>query len=443
MVAMFAENQPVLPYCAVSALSLSFAIFGEKQNLRAITDTLRTAALSPEPYGVQAEYNAEIDSTVVKKVYNRVDGFYSILMHPDIAESSYRIAAPILLIGSLVLAVFAAIAGGNTDNLPHILSALFAGAAPLSLLIAFSVPFQTVAKNIRKSGAAIAGWGAVDEICYTDGACVTDEDIFPPGTLSFAGEGIVYGGVPPEKAMRYTASLIIASGSGLAGIFSELLSTKRYGAIRVDNFTCHENGIGALIRGEQVTTGSAAFMNLLGVRIPDESNMKNAVYTAINGNLAAMFPIGYNPIKSVQNALISVLKWRIKLYFAMRDFNITPLMLETKFKIPLDYIEYTQARESYSISDMNSGRDGRMAIVLSREGFGSFSEALAGCRLLRIAAIAATIMSLTSAALGVLIVFYMCWVGAFMAARPGNLILFMLSMLASVLIVGSYVRIRK
>jgi len=42
-----------------------------------------------------------------------------------------------------------------------------------------------------------------------------------------------------------------------------------------------------------------------------------------------------------------------------------------------------------------------------------------------------------------LIMFYMCWAGSFQSARPGNLILFMLSMLAIVLIVCGYAKVKK
>jgi len=432
----------MLPFCAVSALSLTFAAHGEKFNLRAMVETLKTAVGSSEPYGVQAEYNAEIDKSVLKKSYNRTDGFYSNLMQPDITEITYRYAAPALLIGTLVLTILIVIVRGGVENSLHILSALLAAAAPFSALLAFSVPFATVAKATKKTGAALAGWGGADDICFTDGVCVTDDDLFPPGMLRLSGVK-VYDGASPENAMRYTASLIISSGSGLTSLFSEVLKQQGLSPFRVDNFECHESGVGARIRGESVSTGSAAYMNLLGVRVPDDSSMKNAVYTAVNSRLVAMFAIDYKPLPSVQSALISMLKWRIDLYFAMRDFNVTPAMVGQKFKVPFDSFVFIPAKDSYSISDLHSGKSGRMAAVLVREGLNPFAEAITGGRLLKSAAFFATILSIVSAALGVLIMFYMCWTGSFLSASPGNLVVFMLCMLATVLIVCGYVRLKK
>jgi len=439
---MISGSTDMLPYCAISAFSLSAAAVGERYSLRAITETVKTAIASNEPFGVLAEYNREIDKSVLKKAYNRTEGFYNNLMHPDIVESAYRYAAPVLLVASLVLSVFAALVKGQGEHFLHIISALFAASAPFSALLAFAVPFSAVARTIRRSGAAIAGWGGADDICFTDGACVTDDDLFPPGTLKLNGLKL-YEGVSPEKAIRYTASLVMKSGSGLSQVFSELLKTQGMRPIKVEDFACYEGGVSALIRGERVAIGSVGFMNLLGFRIPDDMNMKNAVYTAINDKLVAVFAVDYSPANSVQGALISILKWRIKIFFAVRDFNVTPSMLEQKFRVSLEDVAYVQAKDSYSISDSYSEKEGRIAAILTREGFGPFAEAVTGGRLLKSAALVATVASIVSAALGVIIMFYMCWSGAFLSAKPGNLMLFMLAMLAAVLLICGYVRCRK
>ena len=171
--------------------------------------------------------------------------------------------------------------------------------------------------------------------------------------------------------------------------------------------------------------------------------MKNAVYTAINDKLMAVFAVEYSPANSVQGALISILKWRIKIFFAVRDFNVTPSMLEQKFRVSLEDVAYVQAKDSYSISDSHTEKEGRIAAILSREGFGPFAEAVTGGRLLKSAALVATVASIISAAIGVIIMFYMCWSGAFLSAKPGNLMIFMISMLAAVLLICGYVRCRK
>ena len=439
---MISDSAALLPFSAVSALSLVFATYGEKVNLRALTDTLKTAAQSSEPYGVLAEHNSDLDKSVLKKAYNRTDGFYNNLMQPDITEMIYRFVAPVLLVIAPLLTILIVLIQGGAENSLHIMSALLAAAAPFSVLLSFSIPFITVAKSVRRSGAALAGWGGADDICYTDGVCVTDDDLFPRGTLRLSGVK-VYDGAPADMAISYTASLIISSGSGLTSLFTEVLKQQSMNTDKVDDFEYHESGIAAYIKGQKVATGSAAYMNLLGVRVPDDTSMKNAVYTVINNKLVAMFAIDYKPLPSVQNALIAMLKWRIDLFFAMRDFNVTPSMVGQKFKVPFDSFVFIPAKDSYSISDPFSDKQGRIASVLVREGLGPFAEAITGGRLLKSASLFATILSVASAVLGMLIMFMLSLSSSFQAGSPGNLIIFMLCMLVTVLVVCGYVRLKK
>lgn len=432
----------MLPFCAVSALSLVCASFGERSSMRAMTDTLKVAISSAEPYGVQAQYNENIDNTVLKKSYGRTDGFYTNLMQQDISENLYRYASPILLIATLLITVISVLFNRTVENSLHTLSALLAAAAPFSALLTFSLPFSIVTKNLCKEGVAIAGWGGADDIAHTDGVCVTDDDMFPQGTLALTAVK-VFDGAAPNNVICYTASLIIASGSGLTSLFADVLTEKGITPLRVADFECHESGVSAVIQGHHVATGSAAYMNLIGVRVPDDSNMRNAIFTAVNNRLVAMFTVDYKPLPAVQKALISLLKWRIDLFFAMRDFNITPSMVGLKFKVPFESFVFMPVKESYSISDPYSGERGRMAAILVRESLGPYAHAITGARLLRSASVFASMISIVSAAIGVILMFLMLWGGSFLSATPGNLIIYMLCMLAAVLLVCGYVKIRK
>jgi cation transport ATPase len=271
---------------------------------------------------------------------------------------------------------------------------------------------------------------------------ITDDDLFPAGTVTLGGIKI-FEEVSPEKALRYTASLIIASNSGLSKLFSEQIGRNGLNLIRVEDFTIYEGGIGGKIRGEHAIVGSAAFMNLMGIRIPASLNMKNAIFTAVNKKLIAVFAVNYVPVKSVQNALMSILRYRVKLFFAMRDFNITPVMLEQKYKIPVDDVEYIPIRDSYDISDATKHEAKRVSAVLTRDGLGPYAEAITGGRRLRTTSLVATIFSLFSAVFGMLLMFVICWTGAYASASASNLMLYMLSMLLVVLIIAGFAKFRQ
>lgn len=425
-----------LPYCAVSAVSLTCALWGEKLHLRGLTETLKTALAAKEPVGVAAEYQEEIDRVILTKASGAIDGFYTNLVYEDVSERAYRLASPILIVAVFVLSVFTAITTGRYDAIPHMLAGAAAAAAAFSALLSFALPFSMIARSARKSGAAIAGWGGVDDMVSANGVSITDDDLFPTGTLSISGIKI-FEEVLPEKALRYTASIIIASGSGLARVFSDLLKKQGMVLVKVDDFACYEGGVGGLIRGERVMTGSAAFMNLMGIRIPADMNMKNAVFTAVNDKLIAMVAINYVPVNSVQNALVSIIREKVKIFFSVRDFNITPLMLEQKFKVSLENVEYITAQNAYDIA---REKPSRAAAVLSREGLGPMGEALLGSRLLRRVATVMTVLSIASAAVGLLVMALVFATQAFESARAANLLIYMLCMLLVKLLISGFAR---
>lgn len=431
-----------MPYCVISAFSLTFTLWAEKVYYRALTETMKTAQATTMPSGVIAEMCGALDSTIIKKVTGRTEGFYNNLVQADISEITYKYATPVLIVISAVLAFYASVGHGRAHYFWHYFAAIMSAAAPFTAVFAYSVPFSAVTRRARQSGAAIAGWGGADDLYHTDGVSITDEDIFPPGTVSIAGIKI-FEEVQPEKALRYTGSLIIASNSGLAKLFSEQLGKQALNLIRVEEFACYEGGIGGIIKGERVITGSAAFMNLMGIRIPTSLNMKNAIFTAVNKRLIAVFAINYVPIKSVQNALISVLRYRVKLFFAVRDFNITPVMLEQKFKVPVKDVENIPIQNTYELSDNAKQEAKRVSAILIREGMGPYVESITGGRRLRTTALVATVFSILSACAGMLIMFIISWAGSFSAARAGNLLLYMLSMLVVTLIICGFARYRQ
>jgi hypothetical protein len=440
-VTLLRENaQTELPYSAVGAFSVAFTLLGEKLYRRSYAETIKAAASIQEPYIGLTEYRGDLNRVVFRRARGTAEGFYNALMSRDVCESAYRYAAPMLVAFSFVVTFLSAFAHGRSDYLIHALSAPLAAAAAFSGHLAFSAPFSVISKRARRAGAAMTGWMCAADIADIDGLCVTDDDLFPEGTVSISGVKI-YEGVPPEKAIRYTAGLISASGSGLTRVFNEMLRREGMTALRVDNFACYDGGISALVHGERVSTGSAAYMKLMGIRIPAEMNLNSAVFTAVEDKLVAMFAMDYVPVNSVQNALLSIPRWGIRLLFAVQDFNITTKMAEQKFNVAFEDVENLPIRNTYDI--VRGAGGGRIAAVFTRDGLDVVGELVSGARVLKTTAFFATLISVASAALGVLITVSLCWLGAYHAARAGNLLLFMLSTFAVTLLVSGFAKFKK
>ena len=116
-------------------------------------------------------------------------------------------------------------------------------------------------------------------------------------------------------------------------------------------------------------------------------------------------------------------------------------MLEQS-KVPIKDVESIPIQNTYELSDNAKQEAKRVSAILIREGMGPYVESITSGRRLRTTALAATVFSILSACVGMLIMFTICWAGSFSAARAGNLLLYMLSMLIVTLIICGFAKYR-
>ena len=415
-----------IPMCIVPAFSLCYAMRGKRLYRTAMANSLSAASSKAVKYGIIRDSGTIEDRSVLKKVTGKTGGFYRQITQADICERIYGVAAPLLMIAALIFAAVTAIGGRGFSGFLYALSALLAVSASFTAFTAFPLPFETVARKTKNTGGVVAGWGGASEIHDADGAIITDDDVFPIGTVSLQSYRVMEG-VAENKAIAYASSLVVASGSGLSKVFSEFMRGMGLALTRVEDFACYEGGIGAVVRGEQVLVGTAGFMNLMSVRIPGGVNIKNTLFAAIGGELAALFAVNYTPANSVQNALIALIRTRSPMIFAVKDFNVTPAMLRQKFKVSVSDIEYIPSKDCYRLSDDSDADHYDAAAVIFREGLGPFADLIRRGRQLHTLTLLASVVSVTGAYIGMLIVFALCWLGAYISASAINVLFYMMA----------------
>ncbi len=430
-----AENG--LPYCAITAFAVFSAMRGRFYHHAAMRNSLKGAVAGENPYGVICEFSGGEDKAVLRKVSGMEAGFFRNLTAADISEQLYSLLTPFFVIGALVLALLAAIVSGDIREYARCASAMLAAAGSFSAMYAYNLPFRKVSRGARSAGGIVAGWGGAAEIFDADCAILTDTDLFPKGTVSLNGYK-VFEHADHSEGVAHTASLMIASGSELAPIFKELLKSEGLPVEPVEDFQCYEGGgIGATVRGDRVFAGTAAFMHLQGIRIPESVNITNAVYTVINGRLAAVFAMNYEPVTSVQGALLTILRMKLGMFFAVRDFNLTPTMIQQRYKVNVEGGRYLPVEDCYRITGAAPAEHCRTDALLTREGLGPFSEAIMRGRHLKVVAELSAVLAALGSIIGFVIVFILLAGGAFESAAAGNILIFMLAIHALVLGVAS------
>ena len=426
MTTQFLLPRPQLPYCALNILALYLAMCGEHHRRRGLRLSCRAAAATADPYLVTLDEGKWNGRDTYTKHSGTPNGFGSQIQADDGAQRMFRLVCPSVLIACVLLSLLASLGAARPQQLLWSLSATLTASCSLAAPLIFSRPFHKLARRLVQSGAALAGWPGAAHSRRGDGILLTDQDLFPPGTISLNGIKI-FGEWANERVIAYTATLIRASGSGLDKLFHDLLRTQ--GAIyrEAERLCCYEGGgLSATIRGSQVLVGSAAFMNLMEVSLPQGLNVKNAVFCAIDGELAGIFALNYSLPDVVFPSVSALLQEKISPVLATRDFNIIPAMLRQRFKLAADRMDFPPVERRRELSDPEQPHNSTITAVLSREGIFPFSEAVVGTRRLRLAVRFNAILSCIGSVLGALLAAYLTGAGAFASISPVNLLIYLI-----------------
>lgn len=436
VIAVRGTSETELPFCGVSAVAVACCLWSALLTCRGYKMTFRALSVAQEPFAVSADGDVARDGITLLKSKRDTAGFIHRSEESGPAEAIYSVIAPYLIGIALVLGLLATILSGSWANIAHIFAAVTAPCAPFAALVAFALPYRTVARRLCRGGSALAGWSGTSDIGRSKHLIVTDKDIFPPQNVSISAIRTL-DGVFPDKVVSCASSVIIASGSCLAPVFSELLRRNKFALLPVEEFTCNESGgLVAMVNGEEVMVGSSAFMSLKGIRLPQKLSAKNTVYAAINGLFVGYFVIEYTAVTSVQSALYSLLHSSLEPIFAVRDFNVTPLMLRQKFNMSTDGFDFPAYSRRYAMSAAEPGELTQIAGIVSRGGLGAFVSVCALGKRLYTAVQICVVLSLLCAAIGVVMMFLLCAMAAFDAATVGNLLAYLLLWLVPVILLN-------
>lgn len=434
---VFLPYRPGLPCSAVTAFGMVFALWGDYFHRRADFLSAKTAAQARTPYTVTLDENKWSGRPSYSKWSGSAVGFGSQLQSEDCTGRAYRIAAPLLLLGCLLAAAMASFGQQQPLRFLWAASCCFTASSTWTVLLVYGLPYHKLAGRLARQGAAMAGWPGISR-CRREGILMTDVDLFPPGSVKVA-QVQIYGGVSTEKAVAYTATLLRAFPCGLTRPFHDLLKSQGAFYREVSGLVPHEGGLSGIIRNQEVLVGNASFMHMTDVELPQGLNIKNAVFCAINGHLAAMFPLQYTMSGAVNPSLSALMREDISTILVTRDFNLIPSLLGQKFRLPVDRMEFPPVERRRELSEPEQEHDATPVALLCREGLSVYSDAVAGGVRLRTTVRRCLTLALISAVVGLCLTFYLTYVGAFASLTPVNFLLFMAAWLVPELLIANSV----
>lgn len=398
-------SEKVVPFCVIPALTIAFTLLGSVMNARSNKIILNTAAASKHPFVVTAEAELSGGDITLVKGRKPLDGIVRRTEEDGPDESVFGVLTPYFVVAALVLSIIAAVISKDFSSFAHILSGIFVCAAPIAMLITFPMPFFISIKSLIRSGSTIAGWSGLYDIGKAKHLIVTDGDLFPKGCVKISRTR-VFAGMEPERIISFAGSIISASGSAMVHPFAELMRKAGGGLMPVEAFSVHESGgLTAMIDGEDVYCGNAAFMRLMGVVLPEKYVLNNGVYIAVAGVICGVFEMEYTASDAVKSALEELVGSDRHAIFAVRDFNITPSMLSVKFDMPTDGFDFPPYSERYAISGTEPSEASKPAALISREGLSALVSLADHGKMLFSRIRLSVMLSVVSAVVGMLVMF--------------------------------------
>lgn len=428
-----------VPLCAPAVLGLWCVFWGDLQKRRGQRLACRTAASASEPYLVTRDEGKWNSRDTYVKWSGPSAGFGSQIQGLDGAERIYRIMAPLILVACFLFALIASLGRERPEDFLWCLGAILCAAAPLSATVCFGQPWRKLSLRLSKSGAALAGWEGLTNTTGSTNLLLTDTDLFPPGAVKLNGVKI-FGEVSIDKVIAVTATVIRDSGSGLNKVFHDLLRSQGSVYRRGEQFTCYEGGgVSEVIRGELVLVGSAPFMVLMDVPLPQGLNVKNAVFCAIDGELSGIFALNYTLSGAAPLAIDTLICSHVTPVLATRDFNLIPSMLRQRFKLPVEKMEFPSVERRRELSAEDQDHSDTLTAVLCREGVGPYAEAVVGGRRLRTAVRLSAALCCLGSMVGALLAFYLTFVAAYNSLTAINLMVFLLMWLVPTPLISGWV----
>ena len=428
-----------LPYSLVSMAALAFGLWGRYMKLFALRTACRTACAAKNPYLVTLDENRWDGRAVFTKWPGTTEGFGSQIQSDDGAMRVFRPMAGILLLACVLLSSVSSVAMERPQLFLWSLSAALCAAASFSGAMSFALPYRSLTRRLSAKGAALAGWEGIRRQTRDAGILLTDNDLFPPGAVTPNGIK-VFQPHPLDKVVAVTATLIRCSDNGLYRIFHDLLQTQGVTYRTAEKVRHYEGGISAEIRGEQVLVGNLAFMHMMDVTMPQQGmNVKNAVFCAIDGQLAGIFALSYALHNTVRPSLYALIDNKISPILATRDFNLIPSMLRQRFKLPSERTQFPDHMRRRQLSDLNQEHDRPLVCVLCREGISPLADAVVGAKRLNLVTRVNAVVSCVGSVIGVLLTFYLTAQMAFASLSPMSLLAYLLFWMVPTILLSGWV----
>ena len=429
-----------VPYTGVSILMLYAEMREERGRSLAQARSYKAVCTAEQPIAVYSHYDSVQDAcNAVKCPLYDPKAFLVEIERPDTVDRFSLIYTPIALALAIILSLVASFNCGEPVRFFWAFSAILSVSAPIGLLCAFGASYKNTASRLLRSGAAIAGARQANLLRGTEKVMLAENDLFPTGSIELESLENM-GRVSDEKILASAAALTEAAGLELGRVLTDTVR-ERYGV----TFTARdvqlvEGGVTGAVGNGHAVLGTAALMVKMGIPIESGRGDQLRMYLVVDNTLMGVLALRYQTTKHTYKAMRLMRRMHMNAVLAVRDFNISPAMVEEEFDLRRGFADQPDPAGVDRMLDPNYAKGDSPAAILTREGAGPFMQVLRGADKLAGAVRSALTLGTFAGILGMLIVFYLLYQNAADALPVMNLLLYQLIWYIPVFIITQQTR---
>lgn len=429
-----------VPYCAAFSVEVLMSLWAEYQRRNTEMGQMDTMRKATRLDGVVKSPEFYEGRPGLLRSEGQVEDFMD---HYNAPTTPEKIQSRFMMVGALI-AVGLGIAGGllHWDYRMGIRlgTAALLAVAPASGFVALTRPAAVLERRLHRVGAVICGWRGVSGLRGAVTVPVADEDLFPVGSVKMNGVKF-FGSREPDQVVEYATALIAAEGAGLTGLFNHLLDSRNGRHFEVENFRTYNGGLGGEVEGEPVLIGTHSFLRDMGVEVPAGTRVHQALYAAIDGELAGVFAVSYGKNRNSAMALGALCGYRnLTPVLTCGDFMLTESFLRSRFGINTRRIAFPSLDMRKDLAAKKPEEESASLALTTADRFLGMAFAVSGARTLRTASILGVALHMVAGVLGLVIVALLALVGAEELLTAENLMLFELLWMIPGLLITEWTR---
>jgi hypothetical protein len=429
-----------IPCCAAFSLQVTMSLlstYHKRTTEIAQMDTMRRA-VRLDRLSMKEDFFDE--NPGILRSEGQVEDFMDTYANPSRPEKTVSVYAVAALLISIAIGVTAFVLHGM-DAAFQAASVSLIAAAPASFFICLSRPMAILQKRLHKHGTVLCGWQGVEGLCSKAVFPLDGSDIFPAGTTNMNGMKF-FGSRDPDTIIAYACAIITANGGGLVPLFEQLLDSRNGRHYDVDSLRSYgAGGIGGEISGDPVLVGELNFMKDMGVEIPEEIRVNQAVYISIDGELCGLFAITYTRDRLTAASLGSLCSYRkLQTVITAGDFMLTESFIRGKFGVKTRRMRFPDRMVRAELRGVEADETAPALALMTQDGLASMAYAVSGAHSLRAASRAGAWLHLIAGALGLGIMLTMTVLGAFYLLTPVNVFLYQLIFMVPGLLTTEWTR---